>query len=123
MQDLSGEPTDFAPEWSGSLVARYTAQLSQNYAATFEDDTVYRHRLLTSNATNDPLSEVPGYVYVDARITLAAIGRNWGVDLIGKNLTDKIIPIPQPEQLRTEARAAHRRNSVPLFVLAVRGVR
>jgi iron complex outermembrane receptor protein len=93
VQDLSGEPTDFAPEWSGSLVVRYTAQLSQNYAATFEVTPFFTTDFFTSNATNDPLSEVSGYVYVDARITLAAIGRNWGVDLIGKNLTDKIIPI------------------------------
>lgn len=93
VQDLSGEPTDFAPEWSGSLLARYTAPLSDNYAATFEVTPFFTTKFFTSSATNDPLSEVPGYLYLDARITLAAIGRSWAVDLIGKNLTDRIIPI------------------------------
>jgi hypothetical protein len=41
--------------------------------------------------TDDPLEHVGGYIRLDARITLASPDGRWGLDLIGKNLTDHII--------------------------------
>jgi len=40
---------------------------------------------------NDPFTRVGSYVRLDGRLSLETPGGHWTVDLIGKNLTDRVI--------------------------------
>ena len=91
-QDLSGKPTNFAPTWSGSLSASYTAALPRGYHFITQADV---HASTTyyfgTSGTDDPELMQPGYARLDGRFTLEGPSGNWGLDLILKNLTDKVI--------------------------------
>jgi len=92
VQDLSGSPTDFAPKWSGSLMASYSVPLG-NYRLLTEVTPYFSSSFFTSSGTDDSLDLVGGYVRLDARLSLSAVGQHWTLDLIGKNLANRIIPI------------------------------
>jgi hypothetical protein len=47
--------------------------------------------LASETGTNDALHIQPGYVRFDGRISFETPDRHWAVDLIGKNLTDRVI--------------------------------
>jgi outer membrane receptor protein involved in Fe transport len=91
-QDLSGQPTEFAPTWSGSLTASYTTALPRGLHFITETDvyasTTYFN---ASTGTNDPELVQPGYARLDGRLTLEGPDARWAIDLVLKNLTDKVI--------------------------------
>ncbi len=85
--DVSGERTGFAPRWSGSLTASYSMRLSGDYRFTTE--VIGFH---TSDWVRDVLDEWTGaYTRLDGRLSLESPDGRWALDLIGKNLTDRII--------------------------------
>ena len=43
------------------------------------------------SAQDDDLLKQPSYTRLDARISLEQPGKGWGVDIVGKNLTDENI--------------------------------
>ena len=91
-QDLSGQPTSFAPTWSGSVTASYTATLPRGYHFITETDVNATTNYFYGNGgTDDPEQMQPGYARLDGRLTLEGPGGHWAVDVILKNLTDKII--------------------------------
>ena len=92
LQDLSGQPTEFAPTWSGSLTTSYTVALPRGlhwiteldvYASTWYFDG--------STGTNDPELRQPGYGRLDGRLALEGPQSHWSVALVLKNLTDKVL--------------------------------
>jgi outer membrane receptor protein involved in Fe transport len=91
-QDLSGHPTEFAPKWSGNLTATYSTDLWREYRFTGEVSsyfsTTYNY---ANNGTDDPLLDQAGYARLDSRLSLETPDRRWAFDVIGKNLTDRII--------------------------------
>jgi len=89
-QDLSGRPTLYAPKWSGSVTGTYTAVLPAGYRFSVEvipyfSSSYYLHE------TDEPEFQQLGYVRLDARLGLETPDSRWGVDVIGKNLTDRTI--------------------------------
>ncbi len=90
-QDLSGHPTDFAPKWSGSLVASYRLQLSGDYAFTAQLSPYITSGYFAGGNTNDPFNYVPGYTRLDGRLAFETGDGRWTYELIGKNLTDRTI--------------------------------
>jgi outer membrane receptor protein involved in Fe transport len=90
IQDLSGQPTALAPEWSGSLVGTYIQPIGARYTLTSElsvfGSTDY---FLGGSGVNDDLLQQEGYGRLDARIGLSS--DNWSFEVIGKNLTDEQI--------------------------------
>ncbi len=87
--DYSGETTPFSPRWSGSVSARYTMTLAGDYRFMTELSPYF-----TSDYTinNDSFySGYDGYVRLDARLNLEKEGGPWAIDLIGKNLNDRVI--------------------------------
>ena len=91
-QDLAGQPTSFAPTWSGSVTASYTATLPRGYHFITETDVNATTNYFYGNGGNDdPELKQPGYARLDGRLTLEGPNGHWAVDLILKNLTDKII--------------------------------
>lgn len=91
--DLSGAATPFSPRWSGSLTADYIAHLPGGFLFTTElipyVTTGYGG---SGGDTTDPIYHVGGYLRLDGRMTLQSPDGHWAFDLIGKNLTDHVIP-------------------------------
>ena len=83
--NLAGYP--LTPRWTSSLAAAYSVDLPRRYRLTTEVSPY-----ATSNYYQNILDYWKGnYVRLDARVTLESPDRAWDVDIIGKNLTDRII--------------------------------
>lgn len=84
----SGERTAQAPRWSGSAGLQYAFGLPGDLRLT----TAVNTYMTTRYNDQDPyVPHIPGYARFDGRLSLRREGGSWGVDLIGKNLTDRII--------------------------------
>jgi outer membrane receptor protein involved in Fe transport len=88
--DATGSRTPYAPSWSGSVRASYKFGLPGGYLLTSEVSPFFTAEYFTS-PSNDPVNRIPGYVRYDARVSLDSPNGQWHVDLIGKNLADKVI--------------------------------
>lgn len=92
VQDLSGQPTTFAPTWSGSATAAYNFALPRGYHFITEADVFGSTRyFFGNNGTDDPEQMQPGYARVDGRLSFEGPDARWAVDIVLKNLTDKRI--------------------------------
>jgi len=90
VQDLSGHPTEFAPDWSGTVTAGYTANLQRNIRLTSSLSGIFSSSyFLTGN--DDPTVQQGAYVRLDARLSLETADERWALDVIGKNLTSQDI--------------------------------
>lgn len=91
-QDLSGKPTAYAPDWSASVSASYSRTLSGGSQFT-ADVTPYitSWYYLPGGGADGREDLQPGYVRWDARLSLASPNGKWTFDVIGKNLSDKVI--------------------------------
>jgi outer membrane receptor protein involved in Fe transport len=91
--NLAGHPTLFAPKWSGSVAASYTAYIPGGYRLTTEISPYF-----TSSYNNDDpyLIGTDAYVRLDARVSLETPDQHLAFDVLGKNLTDKAIVSGEP---------------------------
>ena len=93
--NLAGQRTQYAPLWSGSVTASYSMLLPREYKFTTELSPYFTSSYYGASASgNDPFFRVDSYVRLDARLSLETPAGHWAVDLIGKNLADRIIPAP-----------------------------
>jgi iron complex outermembrane recepter protein len=93
-QNLSGRPTDNAPTWSGSVTASYSIPLPRDYKFTTQLSPYFTTGYFLSGdqgETDDPLEHVGGYARLDGRMTLGSPDGRFALDLIGKNLTNRVI--------------------------------
>jgi outer membrane receptor protein involved in Fe transport len=88
--DRSGERTQYAPRWSGSISGSYSLLLPRDLKLTA---TVSPYLTSSYNDQDPYILGTAGYVRLDARLTVASSDERWAVDLIGKNLTDRVIVI------------------------------
>ena len=88
-QDLSDRPTQFAPDTSASVTVAFTPMLG-SYQLTTEVRGFVSSNFYLS-AQDDDLLRQDSYTRLDARISLEQPGKGWGVDIVGKNLTDENI--------------------------------
>lgn len=93
-QDLSGFPTSFAPEWSGTFALRYRNQLGIDalreplmLSAGFE---VMATGSYYTSVNGAPGSLQHSFVKLDARIAIGSANDRWEVALVGRNLTNRI---------------------------------
>ena len=92
LQDLSGKPTEFAPTWSGSVTTSYSFSLPRGYHFITEADALgSTDYYFGNNGTDDPQLMQQGYIRLDGRLSLESPNERWAVDIIMKNLTDKLI--------------------------------
>jgi len=89
-QNLSGRPTEFAPKWSGVASATYTIPLMNGLQLTTEAREFLSSPYFLSS-TDDSLLRQGSYARLDGRLTLESASGRWAIDIIGKNLTDRII--------------------------------
>ena len=92
VQDLSGRPTEYAPDWSGTLTASYTSHAYGPLQLTTEFSTMLSSTYFLDGNDNPLLRQGP-YARIDARLSLEATNEAWALDLIAKNLTDRNILI------------------------------
>jgi len=92
LQDLSGQPTSFAPTWSGSAAASYSFALPRQYHFITEADVFGSTRyFFGNNGTDDPEQMQPGYARLDGRLSFEGPDARWAVDIVLKNLTNRRI--------------------------------
>jgi iron complex outermembrane receptor protein len=87
-QNLSGQRTEYAPLWSGSVTAAFTTAIPGNlkFTAALIPFFTSSYYVLSSE---DDASKQSEYVRLDARLTLETADGRWALDLIGKNMTDR----------------------------------
>ncbi len=91
-QNLSGKPTPYAPDWSASVNAGYTRTLPGGAELTANVTPYVTSSYYLPGAGSDgPEDLQPGYVRWDALLSLASPDGRWALDVIGKNLSDKIV--------------------------------
>ena len=89
-QNLSGRPTQYDPDWSGNVDAAYGHDLGSRYRVTLEGTAIFTTGYYLTN-TDDPLTRQDGYTKIDARIGLDRDHGRLVLELIGKNLNNRII--------------------------------
>jgi outer membrane receptor protein involved in Fe transport len=91
--DLSGQPTSFAPKWSGVVTASYGTPLPGNYRFTTALSPYFSSRYNVDPALNalGAATGTSAYVRLDGRLTLTTPDGRGSIDLIGKNLTNRVI--------------------------------
>ena len=90
-RDLSGSPPQFAPRWSGSVNAAFSAVLPGQYKLTTELSPYFTSGYHVIFLIDKDFFWQGDYVRLDGRVTLDSPDGRWAVDLIGKNLTDRVI--------------------------------
>ncbi|HWM28460.1 MAG TPA: hypothetical protein VNQ14_08385, partial [Woeseiaceae bacterium] len=93
-QDLSGFPTSFAPEWSGTFSIQYRNQVGIGalaepllLSAGFEMMATGEYFTSVNGA---PGSLQESFTKLDARVAIGDADGRWEVALVGRNLTDEI---------------------------------
>lgn len=90
VQDLAGHRTLFAPRWSGNLTGTLTLPVSDGVQLVTEGTAIFSTSYQTY-PSDDFRTLQPGYTRLDARIGIESRDGRWGVDVIGKNLNNRII--------------------------------
>jgi hypothetical protein len=96
-QNLSGAPLDFAPRWSGTLTAEYATTIFDDYRLTADLTPIFNSSYFNSNGTDDPQLLIKSSMRWDGQLTLAQLSKHWAIDIIGKNLTNRVIVV-EPDQ-------------------------
>jgi outer membrane receptor protein involved in Fe transport len=89
--DASGQPTSFAPRFSGGITASYAAALPREYRLTTTVSPYFTSRFRYSEDADGFYPALGEYVRLDARLTLETPDGRGALDLIGKNLTNRVI--------------------------------
>ncbi len=89
-QDISGEPTAMAPDWTASLGINYDNYFSNGWGYGISLDALYTDDTNPSAFAN-PHAARDAYTTIGASMYLAGVDREWEVQLLGKNLTDEHI--------------------------------
>ncbi|QLC26445.1 TonB-dependent receptor [Parasphingopyxis algicola] len=77
------------PEWSLSLGAEYTADLSDDWQLTIRGDYAYRSTV-QHVADNNPLLEQSGYGVFNARLAFGPSDESWELAVFGTNIGDEL---------------------------------
>jgi iron complex outermembrane receptor protein len=90
--DLSGETTTFAPDWSGAFFFDYSLLLKSGMEFFAGGEANYTDEFSTQG-DNDQLDFADDYVKVNLRIGLRGARDDWEVMLYGRNITDEEVYI------------------------------
>lgn len=88
--DRAGESFPFVPEWTASIAAEYSTEISDSLELTLRGSYRYvDNYFIGSGAAFDPQFNIESYNIVDARLTLAS--ENWDVTVFADNLFNNYI--------------------------------
>jgi iron complex outermembrane recepter protein len=88
--NLKGSPLPNISKWSGTVTARYVADLANGLRLTNAVSVSGRSGYFNSDDQSPEYGRQKGYAKVDARIELAGPDSKWHVALVGKNLTNEL---------------------------------
>jgi iron complex outermembrane recepter protein len=88
VQDLSGRPLQFAPEFTLNARTGYETAVFDGWTGRGEV-SVYHNSGYEVPGDLDPFLAQDGFTKLDARLSLFSDDGNWDFALIGKNLTDE----------------------------------
>lgn len=86
-QDLSGKPTLYSPEWSGTLTGTLTLPVGDSYEITTQATGIFSSSYHLWS-TIDPATMEDGYARLDLRLSLDDLDSGLGFDIIAKNVTN-----------------------------------
>ncbi|KQZ61028.1 hypothetical protein ASD67_17255 [Sphingopyxis sp. Root1497] len=86
--NLGGTRKAYAPKWSGSVNANYSADLSSDLKLKLGSWMYFSSRFF-QQANGDYLTSQSGYAKLDLRASIGAIDDQWELAIIAKNVTDK----------------------------------
>ncbi|WP_200844858.1 MULTISPECIES: TonB-dependent receptor [unclassified Novosphingobium] len=87
-QNLAGQPTAMAPNWTGNLGASYEARLNNGSKFNIGLDARYSGSYLAS-AFGNPFTKQNRYISLDGSISFTSPEDRWQLQIIGKNLTNR----------------------------------
>lgn len=91
-RDFAGNPFNFAPKWSYTLLANYVVPLTDRYDLTLGTDYGYKGRT-NSVLGGDPLYEHESYGVLNARVGVGSTVDGWTVTAWCRNLTDEFYTV------------------------------
>jgi iron complex outermembrane receptor protein len=86
--DASGNQLNYSPEYSASVRAEYTHQLSNAGAIYLSGDYAWKDDAFYT-PVNDPIVGQDAYAVVNASLGYRSLGGDWTVELYGRNLADE----------------------------------
>jgi iron complex outermembrane recepter protein len=89
-QDITGQPTAMAPEWSASFGINYDGMMANGMSYGIGIDGIYSDEYNASGFAN-PNAMRDSYTTLNASIYLGGRDDLWELQLLGKNLTDEHI--------------------------------
>ena len=92
-QNLIGQPLDFASKWSGSATAEFITNTAGDYRFSADLSPFYQTHYFNSAGTDDPQLSDPRRLRLDGKLTLENTREHWAIDILGKNLTNNVIPV------------------------------
>ena len=88
-QDVSGKPLLRAPKWRVNFGFNYDRPLSDRLTLGLASDSQVSSRYLTNLGLRPDFYQ-PGFFKTDVTVSLKGDRNRWQIDLIGKNLTDRL---------------------------------
>lgn len=88
LQDLSGKPLQFAPEWSGNIGLRYDIALSEQTDLTLGMEANYSDDVVVANDLDENLIQ-DSFWKLNMRASLSLMEGKVVLSAVGKNLTDE----------------------------------
>jgi iron complex outermembrane recepter protein len=98
VQNLSGQPLDFAPKYNGNVGLSWTIGAVRGYATSFNAMESFTSSFLSDN-TDNPQSRLPAFRTTDLRFSIHSPDDKWQFDIFGTNVFDAhyyTSTIPQP---------------------------
>jgi len=89
-QDISGEATGMAPEWSASAGFNYDGELANGWTWGIGGDMMYSDDY-NASALGHPYAWRESYTLLNAMAYVAGADDRWQLKLMGKNLTDEMV--------------------------------
>jgi iron complex outermembrane receptor protein len=87
VQNLSGQPLDFAPKYNGNVGLNWNIGQVRGYATTLGATESFTSSFLSDN-TDNPQSRLPAYRTTDLRLGLHSPGDKWEFEIFGSNVFD-----------------------------------
>jgi len=88
-QDLTGKVGEYAPKVTGAANIDYRHAVNDTFDAVINLNPNFTTKYYTQSGL-DPNTLQKGFVLLNARVGISAPDDRWAVQLIGRNLTDKI---------------------------------
>lgn len=89
-QNLTGQTSEYSPEFSGNIFASYDHQLSDSYAVRINADVNFSDEFfLDSDLDVDSIQD--SYSRLNLRLALRNEDQNWELAIFGRNITDEAV--------------------------------